>query len=102
VSSLVGTLLFVRPAVAALQGLADPSPRFEPGRTATALRRSPRRDELVRARRVPDGDDVLLEPLSGQDSHMIVRAAAADALVHVPRGTGEVPAGSSVRYLALA
>ena len=32
---------------------------------------------------------------------MIVRAAAADALVHVPRGDGEIPAGGDVRFLAL-
>jgi len=32
---------------------------------------------------------------------MIVRAATADALVHVPRGEGEVPASGSVRYLPL-
>ena len=33
---------------------------------------------------------------------MIVRAAAADALVHVPRGDGEIAAGSPVRFLTLA
>jgi molybdopterin biosynthesis enzyme len=33
---------------------------------------------------------------------MIVRAAGADALVLVPRGDGEVGAGTSVRYLRLA
>ena len=32
---------------------------------------------------------------------MIVRAASADALVHVPRGEGEIAAGELVRYLAL-
>jgi molybdopterin biosynthesis enzyme len=32
---------------------------------------------------------------------MIVRAAAADALVHVPRGTDEIAAGDRVRYLLL-
>ena len=32
---------------------------------------------------------------------MIVRAAAADALVHIPRGRGELAAGSVVRYLPL-
>ena len=30
---------------------------------------------------------------------MIARAAAADALVFVPRGEGELAAGSPVRYL---
>ena len=43
----------------------------------------------------------MLHPVRGQESHMIVRAAAADALVHVPRGDGELAAGAPVRYLAL-
>jgi hypothetical protein len=33
---------------------------------------------------------------------MIVRAAAADALVHVPRGDGELATGESVRFLPLS
>ena len=32
---------------------------------------------------------------------MIARAATADALVLVPRGDGELAAGSAVSYLAL-
>jgi molybdopterin molybdotransferase len=102
VSSLVGFELFVRPAVLALQGHADPLPRFEPGRLVAAARRNPARDELVRARTRP-GDDgaVELEPLAGQESHMIARAAGADALVFLPRGEGELAAGSPVRYLRL-
>ncbi len=102
VSSLVGTLLFVRPAVLALQGLADPRPQLEAGRTSMALRRNEARDEFLRARRRFAEDGLVLEPVSGQESHMIVRAALADALVHVPRGSGEIPAGAAVRYLALA
>ena len=43
----------------------------------------------------------MLVPLAGQESHMIVHSAAADALVHVPRGTGELPAGAAVRWLRL-
>jgi molybdopterin molybdotransferase len=101
VSSLVGALLFVRPAVLALQGLADPRPQLDTGRLAAPLRRNERRDELVRARRRPGDEAAILEPLVGQDSHMIARAAAADALVHVPRGVGEIQAGGTVRYLAL-
>jgi molybdopterin molybdotransferase len=101
VSSLVALELFVRPAVLALQGCADPLPRFDVGRLETALRRSDTRDELVRARARLDGDAVLLEPLTGQDSHMIARAAAANALVVVPRGEGSLAAGSATRYLRL-
>jgi molybdopterin molybdotransferase len=103
VSSLVGFELFVRPAVLALQGYADPLPRFEPGRLAAAVRRITARDQLVRARwRFGDDGGVMLEPLAGQESHMIVRAAAADALVLVPRGDGELEAGAPVRYLRLS
>jgi molybdopterin molybdotransferase len=102
VSSLVCFELFVRPAILALQGLADPLPRFEPARLAAAVKRSAGRDQLIRARARP-GDDgtVLVEPLVGQESHMIVRAAAADALVLVPRGEGELAAGAAVGYLRL-
>jgi molybdopterin molybdotransferase len=104
VSSLVGFELFVRPAVLALQGVADPLPRFEPGTLAAAVKRNPGRDELVRARRRLSWDSaaVELEPLVGQESHMIARSAAADALVLLPRGEGEFEAGSPVRYLRLA
>ena len=103
VSSLVGFERYVRPAVLALQGHADPRPRFEPGRLAAAARRNPARDELVRAR-TRDGEDgaVELEPLKGQESHMIASAAGANALVLVPHGEGELTSGSPVRYLRLA
>ena len=100
VSSLVGFELFVRPAVLALQGDADPLPRFEPGVLGAAVRRVAARDQLVRARRrLGDDGEVVLEPLAGQESHMIVRAAAADALALVPRGDGELAAGAPIRYL---
>jgi molybdopterin molybdotransferase len=101
VSALVGFELFVRPAVLALQGARDPGPVYRPGRLASPVRRNDMRDELVRARTRSEPDGVRLEPLTGQESHMIVRAAAADALVLVPRGAGEVPAGAAVRYLAV-
>jgi molybdopterin molybdotransferase len=101
VSALVGCELFVKPALRALQGLADPLPRFEPGRLAAPLRRNEERDEFVRARSRVDGDSLVLEPIVGQESHMIVRSGAADALVHIPRGNGELAAGSSVRWLRL-
>ncbi|MBA3432645.1 MAG: molybdopterin molybdotransferase MoeA [Actinobacteria bacterium] len=101
VSSLVGALLFVRPALLARQGLAEPGPDFEVGRATSELRRNARRDEFVRARRTSDDRGIALEPVAGQESHMIVRAASADALVHVPRGVGEIASGETVRYLSI-
>jgi molybdopterin molybdotransferase len=97
VSALVGFELFVRPALRALEGEQDPGPRWQTGVLARGIRRNAHRDELVRARTVADG----LEPVSGQESHMIVRAAVADAIVLVSRGDGELDAGTPVRWLPL-
>jgi len=102
VSSLVGCELFVRPALLALQGATDPGPVYEPGRLAVTVRRNPQRDELLRAQRAIRDGGVFLEPITGQESHMIARAAGTDALVLAPRGTGEIGAGEAVRYLPLA
>jgi len=100
VSSLVGSLVFVTPALLALQGAASPLPRYAVGTTSVSLRRNAHRDEFVRAVHSRDEDGVL-EPIRGQESHMIARAAAADAILHVPRGDGEIAAGSPVRFLPL-
>jgi molybdopterin molybdotransferase len=102
VSSLVGAEVFVRPALLALQGATAPGPVFFEGRLAASVRRNAHRDEFVRARSVASKDGVLLEPVRGQESHMIARAALADALVLAPRGEGELAAGESVRYVPLA
>ena len=102
VSSLVGCELFVRPAVLALQGSAQPGPVYAEGRLARAVRRNSKRDEFLRARTQVSDDGVVLEPVTGQESHMIVRAAGADALVYAPRGDGQLEAGARVRYLPLA
>jgi molybdopterin molybdotransferase len=101
VSSLVGLELFVRPAVLALQGVTDPRPPFERGRLTRAVRRSGR-DELVRARALSEDGGIALEPIEGQDSHMIAQAAAANALVLVTRGDGIVAEGESVPFLRLS
>ena len=101
VSSLVGALLFVLPALRALQGATDAAPRFDTGVLAVPARRSPARDDFQRASAEMSATGMVLRPIEGQESHMIVRTAAADALVHVPRGEGELPAGAPVRYLSL-
>lgn len=101
VSSLVGCELFVLPAIRALQGASSPEPRFELATLGEALRRSPARDDLVRAS-IDLSAGAVLRPVVGQESHMIARTAIADALIHVPRGDGELAAGSTVRYLRLA
>jgi molybdopterin molybdotransferase len=100
VSALVGCELFVRPALLALQGAGWSVP-YERGRLARAARRDRARDELARARLAIGEEGPLLDPITGQESHMIARAAAADALVLVPRGEGELGEGAVVRFLRL-
>jgi len=101
VSVLVGFELFVRPALLALQGSAEPGPRFERGVLGSQLTRNSVRDELVRARVQPGSDGPVVEPLAGRESHMIARAAGADALILIPRGNGDLGAGQAVEYLRL-
>jgi molybdopterin molybdotransferase len=101
VSTLVVFELLVRPAVGALLGLPDPLPSFRAGVLMSAVERGASRDEFVRARLDVSATEIQLTALDGQESHMIVTSAAAQALVHIPRGTGEVPAGAAVQYLAL-
>jgi molybdopterin molybdotransferase len=101
VSALVTFELFVRPALAALAGVTDPLPAYERGTLARRVRRDPARDEFVRAVATRRGDEVVLEPVTGQESHMIARAARADALVAVEAGEGELREGETVRFLRL-
>jgi molybdopterin molybdotransferase len=101
VSVLVGFELFVRPAVLALQGASDPLPRFERGRLGGEVERNPARDELLRGRLVLDDEGVVVEPLPGRESHMIARAAQADALVLVRRGEDPLRRGDPVEFLRL-
>ena len=101
VSSLVAFELFVRPALAALQGATEPGPEFRPARLGRDARRTPDRDALIRARTRVDPEGLYVDPVDGQDSHMITRAAGADALVLVRRGEGEVRAGDWVSYLPI-
>jgi molybdopterin molybdotransferase len=101
VSALVTFEVLVRPAVEALQGIPDPRAAYSRGRLAAPIRRNERRTEFVRAVSRREGDEVLVEPLPGQESHMIARTARADVLVLVEAGQGELAAGDEVRFLRL-
>jgi len=87
--------------VNALLGLPEPEPAFRRGLLEGPVRRNAERDQFIRARTRRDGDEVVLEPIAGQESHMIARAGRADALIEVEAGGGELSAGSSVRYLPI-
>jgi molybdopterin molybdotransferase len=101
VAALVGFELFVRPGLRALQGALETGPDYLIGRLAGPVRGTPERDCLTRALARANNGTVVVEPLPGIESHMIVKEATANALVLVPRGEDELPAGAEVRYLPL-
>jgi molybdopterin molybdotransferase len=92
VSAMVTFQLFVRPALAALQG-ADPSATRGEAVLDRPVPRNPRRDEAVRVRLRPEGDGWHATPTGEQGSHMMTSMLGADALAFVASGEGEVPAG---------
>ncbi len=96
VSAIVTFTLFVRPALAALQGAEQ-----ERGPRATAelgvdVRRNSNRDQAVRVRLHREDGVVRAFPTGPQGSHIITSLLKADALAVVPMGEGELPAGATV------
>jgi len=92
VSAMVTFLLFVRPALLARQGAAD-APRRGRARLAAPVGRHPGRDECMRIRLDPDGGAT---PTGPQGSHILSSMLGADGLAIIPRGEGELPAGTEV------
>jgi molybdopterin molybdotransferase len=102
VSTLVGIELFVRPALLGLQGASNPRPPFRAGMLASDVKRLAERDDLIRVQVVGgEGVQTFVAPLAGQQSHQIAIAAQADGLALIPRGDGELRAGTAVDYLPL-
>ena len=97
VSAYVSFQLFVRPAIAALQGANDLSlPSAQATLTGPVRSPSGRRSYL---RGVLDGPKVT--PLSGQQSHQIASLGRANALIIVPEWETQLPAGDTVDVLIL-
>jgi molybdopterin molybdotransferase len=97
VSAYVSFQLFVRPALAALQGSDDLSlPLVRATLTGPARSPSGRRSYL---RGVLDGTRVT--PLSGQQSHQIASLGRANALIIVRERETQLPAGETVDVLIL-
>jgi molybdopterin molybdotransferase len=97
VSAYVSFQLFVRPALAALQGADDLSlPSVQATLTGPARSPSGRRSFL---RGILDGSKVT--PLSGQQSHQIASLGRANALIVVPEWETQLSAGDTVDVLVL-
>ena len=101
VSNLVCALLFVRPALQALQGLAA---EIGPNGTARLARDLPAngpREDYMRARWVERSADgpLAVDPAAIQDSSMMTRLAQADCLVVRPPHAPAAKAGTEVDIL---
>jgi molybdopterin molybdotransferase len=98
VSVLVCFELFVRPALAAMQGASHPRPAFTHATLAAPVQQNPERDEMIRVRLHDDGG---VEPLRGQQSHQLALSARSDGLARIPAGSEILAPGSEVSYLPL-
>lgn len=94
----VGLTVHVARILSLLAGRTEPAP-MRAGKTAVSLRRSPDRAIWHRARVEYAEDGAMLHPLRGQASHMLGNLSECSALVLIPPGTSEIPAGADVSWL---
>jgi molybdopterin molybdotransferase len=95
VSAMVTFHLFVRPALAALQG-ADPAAARARATLEEAIPRHRTREQAVRVRLETSDDGWRARPTGPQGSHMLTSMLGAAALARIAPGDGEVPAGERV------
>lgn len=91
VSTMVTFLLFVRPALAGLQGASTIPARIHAALGA-AMPRHAERDECIRVE-LRDG---VAWPTGPQGSHQLSSMLGADGLGIIPAGDGDLPAGTTI------
>ena len=97
VSALTTFEVFARPALEAMQGIADPGPpRLRTRLLAPVTARGPRRAFLPARVAVADDGTLAAQPIRSQGSGDIAAVALANALVIVPEEVETLPAGASV------
>jgi molybdopterin molybdotransferase len=102
VSSLVCALVFLKPALEALLGLARPREMRQTALLATDLKANDRRQDYLRARFEGDADDQRrVAPFAKQDSSMLSPLAQADCLIVRPPNAPALAAGNPVEIIPL-
>lgn len=96
VSAVVTFGLFVRPALAALQGRAGERLLESEAVLAAPVARNPDREQALRVRLERQNGRLLATPNGPQGSHIVTSLLGADALALVPAGEGEIEAGATV------
>jgi molybdopterin molybdotransferase len=96
VSAVVTFILFVRPALRALQGASSDLDTVQ-AELAAEVPRMERRDQAVRCGLTATAEGWLATPTGPQGSHVLTSMLGADALTVVEAGSGPALAGSTVR-----
>jgi molybdopterin molybdotransferase len=101
-SSIVGTAMFIVPALKRLAGDVAAGPWLERGRLGEAAGPSDGRTTFLTSRFVPGPDGVLEAfPTERQGSHMTGALGESDGFAIAPHGSGPLPAGAPVDLLRL-
>jgi molybdopterin molybdotransferase len=101
VSAVVTFALFVRPALAALQGRSAERPLDSEAILGTPIHRNPEREQAIRVRLERQNGRLVAHPNGPQGSHIVTSLLGADALALVPAGEGELEAGAAVALESL-
>jgi molybdopterin molybdotransferase len=103
VSAIVCAILFLLPAIAKLSGLPGDPPVAETVRLGAKLPANDIREDYIRASLLTQVDGLwVAEPYAKQDSGMISRLAAADALIIRPPFAPACAVGETVLAIRLA
>ncbi len=102
VSTMVTFELFVRPAIRAMCGRALPFRRAVPVRVAEPIRLGPKLQHFLRAVVTPAADGTPEVRLTGpQGSGILTSMVLANALLIIPEGQHETPAGATAQAIRL-
>jgi molybdopterin molybdotransferase len=102
-SSIVGFLAFIEPALRRLHGEREPAMRTEPARLTEAAGPSDGRTTFLTSRLRRGADGVLeATPTANQGSHLTGALGQSDGFAIAPHGSGPLPAGAMVDAVRFA
>lgn len=101
VSAYVCAQLYLLPLLRRLAGAADPLPRPHQGRLTVSLRANNGRADFMRATAAPGPDGWDVTPFPVQDSAMLSRLEASNALAIRPPHAPAAEKGSNIDFLLL-
>ena len=99
VSTIVTYLLLAKPAVEALCGMVPQQPLTLRCRLTQAVRHKPGREEYLRGTAATAQGTAEVTPTGDQSSNRMSTFAAANCLIRIPKGEGDLAAGAWVEVL---